>query len=427
MKPELTNYKHSFRIISNNDLLVKDESLETYLSEIRSIILSKKTLVFMVRQTNLKSTKGINDMISIKKYLLSNILDEFDYLISSSLNMIEIFQAELKKIKDNKHKNKLKSNQNKLETIPKSNVVYPFQKQTILIDNNANSNINNSTNNKSYMKTETEPSFYKIKSIKPTNFKNTKRITSSKKIPIKNTIYFDYFDNQISPKLKKSVRNLSDSNKNSIKGYLYSKQNKSELNSISENHKYNEVLNKVNSSNISKSLRGILIKNNLKNNKTNKNINQTEGNNKIKKLIDIINDNNKLKIFLKDKYAKGDYNLFLWKLKFGKIDEDLVEKDINLFNQTKTHNYSHSNSLINNSFSGCLFGPSIKKIAVKKVQEKSLKNYEYHTINNKNGKRNWLIRNEYNTQIIENNFGNNNDSNKNSVLINNMKRYLANC
>ena len=426
MKTELIRHKRSLGFISNNDFLTKDDSLETYMSEIKNIIISKKNLINTIKKTHLNVSTGINDFVSIKKYLLSNILDEFEYLISTSLNMIEIFQAELKKIKENKSKKNIKSNKNNLKSFSKSNVLYPIPKKIISIKDNTNLNAENDINNKNYSKTETEPNLCKIKSFKLGNITNTKKIFSPKIITIKNNNYCDYSENQMISKLKKYSRNLSDSNNNTIKGYLYSKKNKLKLNTISENNKYCTDLNKIINSNISKSIRGILLKNNLNKNKKNSEINnQTERRNKIKKLIDIINENEKIKIYLKDKYSKGDYNLFLYKLKYGKINEELVEKDINLFNYVKTNNYSHSKNISEINISDYLLQSSFKNLTLK-TQAKSLKNYELQALNNTNGKKNCLMRNEYYSQIMENNFEN--SDNKNSVLINNIKRrYFSNC
>ena len=392
--------KHSYSNSNQNNTVnndnIYDKSLKTYIEEIKYTILSKKKLINSIRSTHLNASIRISDSIQIKKYLLTNLLDEFEYTISSSLKMIQIFNAEISKFKNPKKKMKLKttSKMNLPEQITSFEKYNQFindffrkrlkiesHKEIISKENSMYNIYNPRLNNfnelsqqkmEKSIKTETNINSNKIKNSELNN-SNANRILNNNHISIEANHLHGFYTN-------KSCSNMKDQSnlkitKNKIQNYRYHISHKIKINDLStlyskkdetrtdintinteqnmkiENLKQDKINSARNSEHkIPKTIREkIREKSNSikKNNKKNKidNFQNKEKN----ALIQNINNNEKVKNFIVQKYGKGDYNLFLWKLKFGQLNKNNLEKDILLFNQLSYRN-KKSNNYCNNDF-----------------------------------------------------------------------------
>ena len=400
MIKNIVHHKHSHCNSIQNITIDKDNlydnSLKTYIEEIKCNILSKKNIINSIRSAHLDESVGISDTIQIKKYLLSNLLDEFEYTISSTLKMIQIFNAEINKFKNPKSKINLK-------TSPK---MY-LPKQTISIENN-NQFINNFFKKKfkflikneankdnsiynmynpifknrkdlsqnefdNYVKTETSNNINKIKSS-VLNTSNTNRVFKTNNLSIESNRVRGFYTNKSCSNIKDYYNLKRTENQN--QSYKSKISNKKIINDFSSLNLKKDVskryingtksnIQKINNENLKQSKTKMVQKSihkipktireklrekseSIKKNNKNKKEDNFQ-NEELEELIQKINSNDKTKNFIVQKYGKGDYNLFLWKLKFGKINKDNIEKDIILFNQISVRNKKPPN-YCNNDF-----------------------------------------------------------------------------
>jgi hypothetical protein len=372
-----------------------NKSIEEVIQTLYDTIKSKNEIINYFRKNNNINNEK-EQLITIQRLKLIDFIDEFEITVSQSLQAIQTLQIELSNLKENKegklinrtnldskieNSNLNLSNLNSIYYCNKLNIQQKEQKELKKEIENRSININKTNDliNK-VISNETKLNFdySKLDSKINNNESELSLITNPNNtnyIKEKNNVLKD--DEKLIPEVEISDIIVDDNlnNKNDLNNISISTiKTKNNENKKIKTQSSNIILSESNEQEpeieqikipIRQSLRKIISIGNKNENKEN-NINNNSNNlindekgNKIKNIISKINSEESYKIYLSNKYSKGEYNQFLKMLNNNEIDFDSLENEIKIItdlintdrNIRKQRNniYKNNNNIFNNN------------------------------------------------------------------------------
>ena len=372
-----------------------NKSIEEVIQTLYDTIKSKNEIINYFRKNNNINNEK-EQLITIQRLKLIDFIDEFEITVSQSLQAIQTLQIELSNLKENKegklinrtnldskieNSNLNLSNFNSIYYCNKLNIQQKEKKELKKEIENRSININKTNDliNK-VISNETKLNFdySKLASKINNNESELSLITNPNNtnyIKEKNNVLKD--DEKLIPEVEISDIIVDDNlnNKNDLNNISISTiKTKNNENKKIKTQSSNIILNESNEQEpeieqikipIRQSLRKIISIGNKNENKEN-NINNNSNNlindekgNKIKNIISKINSEESYKIYLSNKYSKGEYNQFLKMLNNNEIDFDSLENEIKIItdlintdrNIRKQRNniYKNNNNIFNNN------------------------------------------------------------------------------
>ena len=372
-----------------------NKSIEEVIQTLYDTIKSKNEIINYFRKNNNINNEK-EQLITIQRLKLIDFIDEFEITVSQSLQAIQTLQIELSNLKENKegklinrtnldskieNSNLNLSNLNSIYYCNKLNIQQKEKKELKKEIENRSININKTNDliNK-IISNETKLNFdySKLASKINNNESELSLITNPNNtnyIKEKNNVLKD--DEKLIPEVEISDIIVDDNlnNKNDLNNISISTiKTKNNENKKIKTQSSNIILSESNEQEpeieqikipIRQSLRKIISIGNKNENKEN-NINNNSNNlindekgNKIKNIISKINSEESYKIYLSNKYSKGEYNQFLKMLNNNEIDFDSLENEIKIItdlintdrNIRKQRNniYKNNNNIFNNN------------------------------------------------------------------------------
>ena len=372
-----------------------NKSIEEVIQTLYDTIKSKNEIINYFRKNNNINNEK-EQLITIQRLKLIDFIDEFEITVSQSLQAIQTLQIELSNLKENKegklinrtnldskieNSNLNLSNLNSIYYCNKLNIQQKEKKELKKEIENRSININKTNDliNK-VISNETKLNFdySKLASKINNNESELSLITNPNNtnyIKEKNNVLKD--DEKLIPEVEISDIIVDDNlnNKNDLNNISISTiKTKNNENKKIKTQSSNIILSESNEQEpeieqikipIRQSLRKIISIGNKNENKEN-NINNNSNNlindekgNKIKNIISKINSEESCKIYLSNKYSKGEYNQFLKMLNNNEIDFDSLENEIKIItdlintdrNIRKQRNniYKNNNNIFNNN------------------------------------------------------------------------------
>ena len=372
-----------------------NKSIEEVIQTLYDTIKSKNEIINYFRKNNNINNEK-EQLITIQRLKLIDFIDEFEITVSQSLQAIQTLQIELSNLKENKegklinrtnldskieNSNLNLSNFNSIYYCNKLNIQQKEKKELKKEIENRSININKTNDliNK-VISNETKLNFdySKLASKINNNESELSLITNPNNtnyIKEKNNVLKD--DEKLIPEVEISDIIVDDNlnNKNDLNNISISTiKTKNNENKKIKTQSSNIILSESNEQEpeieqikipIRQSLRKIISIGNKNENKEN-NINNNSNNlindekgNKIKNIISKINSEESYKIYLSNKYSKGEYNQFLKMLNNNEIDFDSLENEIKIItdlintdrNIRKQRNniYKNNNNIFNNN------------------------------------------------------------------------------
>jgi len=372
-----------------------NKSIEEVIQTLYDTIKSKNEIINYFRKNNNINNEK-EQLITIQRLKLIDFIDEFEITVSQSLQAIQTLQIELSNLKENKegklinrtnldskieNSNLNLSNLNSIYYCNKLNIQQKEKKELKKEIENRSININKTNDliNK-VISNETKLNFdySKLASKINNNESELSLITNPNNtnyIKEKNNVLKD--DEKLIPEVEISDIIVDDNlnNKNDLNNISISTiKTKNNENKKIKTQSSNIILSESNEQEpeieqikipIRQSLRKIISIGNKNENKEN-NINNNSNNlindekgNKIKNIISKINSEESYKIYLSNKYSKGEYNQFLKMLNNNEIDFDSLENEIKIItdlintdrNIRKQRNniYKNNNNIFNNN------------------------------------------------------------------------------
>ena len=372
-----------------------NKSIEEVIQTLYDTIKSKNEIINYFRKNNNINNEK-EQLITIQRLKLIDFIDEFEITVSQSLQAIQTLQIELSNLKENKegklinrtnldskieNSNLNLSNLNSIYYCNKLNIQQKEKKELKKEIENRSININKTNDliNK-IISNETKLNFdySKLASKINNNESELSLITNPNNtnyIKEKNNVLKD--DEKLIPEVEISDITVDDNlnNKNDLNNISISTiKTKNNENKKIKTQSSNIILSESNEQEpeieqikipIRQSLRKIINIGNKNENKEN-NINNNSNNlindekgNKIKNIISKINSEESYKIYLSNKYSKGEYNQFLKMLNNNEIDFDSLENEIKIItdlintdrNIRKQRNniYKNNNNIFNNN------------------------------------------------------------------------------
>ena len=343
-----------------------NKSIEEVIQTLYDTIKSKNEIINYFRKNNNINNEK-EQLITIQRLKLIDFIDEFEITVSQSLQAIQTLQIELSNLKENKegklinrtnldskieNSNLNLSNLNSIYYCNKLNIQQKEKKELKKEIENRSININKTNDliNK-IISNETKLNFdySKLASKINNNESELSLITNPNNtnyIKEKNNVLKD--DEKLIPEVEISDIIVDDNlnNKNDLNNISISTiKTKNNENKKIKTQSSNIILSESNEQEpeieqikipIRQSLRKIISIGNKNENKEN-NINNNSNNlindekgNKIKNIISKINSEESYKIYLSNKYSKGEYNQFLKMLNNNEIDFDSLENEIKI-------------------------------------------------------------------------------------------------
>ncbi len=389
-----------------------NKSIEEVIQILYDTIKSKKEIIHYFRKNNNINNEN-EKLITIQRFKLIELIDEFEITVSQSLQAIQTLQTELSNLKENKEgklinriiiESKIENsylNLSNLNSIYTHNKINNPQKEKEEInkeieDEDLSININKTNDvisNVILNETKLNFDYSKLASKINNNESELSLITNPNNtnyIKEKNNVLKD--DDRLIPEEEISciIQNDNLNNKNDLNNISISTiRTKNNENKKIKTNSSNLILSETNEQKpqieqikipIRQSLRKLISKGNKNENKennTNNNINKLindeennisnndeqmkkiEKENKIKNLITKINSEESYKIYLGNKYGEGEYNQFLKKLNNNEIEIDSLENEVKLITdlvitdrnikKQKNNNYKKNDNIFNNN------------------------------------------------------------------------------
>ena len=333
-----------------------NKSIEEVIQTLYDTIKSKNEIINYFRKNNNINNEK-EQLITIQRLKLIDFIDEFEITVSQSLQAIQTLQIELSNLKENKE-GKLINRTNLDSKIENSNLNLSNLNSIYYCNK-----LNIQQKEKKELKKEIEN---RSININKTNDLINKVISNETKLN------FDY--SKLASKINNNESELSLITNPNNTNYIKEKNNVlkddekliPEVSNIilSESNEQEPEIEQIKIP-IRQSLRKIISIGNKNENKEN-NINNNSNNlindekgNKIKNIISKINSEESYKIYLSNKYSKGEYNQFLKMLNNNEIDFDSLENEIKIItdlintdrNIRKQRNniYKNNNNIFNNN------------------------------------------------------------------------------
>ena len=343
-----------------------NKSIEEVIQTLYDTIKSKNEIINYFRKNNNINNEK-EQLITIQRLKLIDFIDEFEITVSQSLQAIQTLQIELSNLKENKegklinrtnldskieNSNLNLSNLNSIYYCNKLNIQQKEKKELKKEIENRSININKTNdliNNVILNETKLNFDYSKLASKINNNESELSLITNPNNtnyIKEKNNVLKD--DEKLIPEVEISDIIVDDNlnNKNDLNNISISTiKTKNNENKKIKTQSSNIILSESNEQEpeieqikipIRQSLRKIISIGNKNENKEN-NINNNSNNlindekgNKIKNIISKINSEESYKIYLSNKYSKGEYNQFLKMLNNNEIDFDSLENEIKI-------------------------------------------------------------------------------------------------